>query len=115
MWIIGQHGAYYVRIPTKRNGGKVYLTIPVRVTSLAQIPAGWALYRDLPNYPNFVGMAALLQEGIDNWLGSPSGWSEGDMATVVDDGNGSYDVTDMTYGQTITIGHPIPLESAAVW
>jgi hypothetical protein len=113
--VIGQHGAYYVRIPTKGNGSKVYLTIPVTVTSLAQIPTGWALYQDLPNYPNFVGMAALLQEGIDNWLGSPSGWSEGDMATVVDDGNGSYDVTDMTYGQTITIGHPIPLESAAVW
>jgi hypothetical protein len=116
MWVVGTHGAYYVLIPTKGDtGSKVYLTVPVTVASTAQIPAGWALYNSLPTYPNFVGMAALLQEGIDTWLGSPSGWQEGDAAVVVDSGNGTYDVTDLTVGQTITIDHPIPLESAAIW
>jgi hypothetical protein len=116
MWVVGTHGAYYVLIPQQGNtGSKVYLTVPVAVANLAQIPAGWALYNSLPTYPNFVGMAGLLQEGIDTWLGSPAGWQEGDAASVMDNGNGTYDVTDLTLGQTITIDHPIPLESAAIW
>ncbi len=115
MWVIGFHGGYYVNIPTQGNGSKVYLTVPVQVSTLAQIPGGWALYKDLPSYPNFVGMAMLLQEGIEQWLGNPSGWSEGDRAMVVDNGDGSYTVVDMTQGLTIVIHEPIPLESAVVW
>lgn len=116
MWVIGTHGAYYVLVPTKGDtGDKVYLTVPVRVADTAQIPAGWALYNSVPSYPNFVGMAGLLQEGIETWLGSPSGWQEGDVAVVVDNGDGTYDVTDTAVGQTITIDQPIPLASAAVW
>ncbi len=118
MWVIGKHGAYYVNIPIQggaNTGSKVYLTIPVQVASLAQVPAGWGLYKDYPSYPNFVGMVGLLQEGIDTWLGSPAGWQEGDGAIVMDNGNGTYTVTDMMLNQSIVIDHPIPLASAAVW
>jgi hypothetical protein len=116
MWVIGYHGGYYVNIPTQgATGSKVFLTIPVRVASQAQVPAGWALYNTFPGYPNFVGMAGLLQEGIDHWLGSASGWGEGDMAMVMDNGDGTYTVHDMTIGASITIDQPIPLASAAVW
>lgn len=116
MWVMGTHGAYYVLVPTQGDtGSKVYLTVPVRVAGLAQIPAGWALYNSLPSYPNFVGTAGLLAEGIATWLGSPAGWKEGDMAMVVSNGDGTYTVTDVTIGQTITINHPIPLASAALW
>jgi hypothetical protein len=57
----------------------------------------------------------LLQEGIKHWLGGPAGWQEGDTATVVDNGNGSYTVTDLQLGQSITIDHTIPLASAEIW
>jgi hypothetical protein len=122
MWVMGAHGAYYVLVPTKggANGGsKVYLTVPVSVPSLAQIPAGWALYKDVPSYPNFVGTVGLLSEGISTWLGNPAGWMEGDMAKVMDNGNGTYTVMGMRMDGTpigsIVIDHPIPLASAAIW
>jgi hypothetical protein len=116
MWVIGHHGGYYVLVPTQGLGGsKVFINIPTHVANQAQIPAGWALYNSLPSYPNFVGTATLLQEGIDGWLGSPAGWQEGDMASVVDNGNGSYTVTNQRLGQSVTIDHSIPLASAAVW
>ena len=116
MWVIGTHGAYYVQVPTQGStGSKVYLTIPVQVANQAQIPAGWALYNSYPSYPNYEGGASLLQEGIDTWLGSPAGWQEGDMAGVVNNGNGTYTVTNMTRGGSVTLDHPIPLASAAVW
>lgn len=118
MWVIGTHGAYYVNVPTKggaNNGSKVYLTIPVSVPDQAQVPAGWALYKDLPTYPNFEGMAGLLAEGISTWLGSPAGWDEGDMASVANNGDGTYTVFNMTRGDSVTIDFPIPLASAAVW
>jgi hypothetical protein len=118
MWVIGQHGAYYVNIPTQGGanaGSKVYLTVPVQVASLGQIPAGWGLYKDYPSYPNFVGMAGLLTEGIETWLGNPDGWNEGDGAVVMDNGDGTYTVTNMMINQSIVIDHPIPLASAAIW
>lgn len=117
MWVVGQHGGYYVNIPTQGGANansKVYLTIPVRVASLAQVPAGWALYNSLPTYPNFVGMAGVLQEGLDTWLGSPAGWQEGDMIQVAGSGFG-YTVTNLTRGGSVTLSRPIPLASAAVW
>lgn len=118
MWVMGAHGAYYVLVPTQggANGGsRVYLTVPVSVPSTAQIPAGWALYKDLPTYPNFEGMVGLLSEGISTWLGSPAGWEEGDAAVVTNNGDGTYGVMNGQTGATITIDHPIPLASAAIW
>jgi hypothetical protein len=118
MWVIGTHGGYYVTIPTKGGanaGSRVYLTIPVQVANIAQIPAGWALYKDLPSYPYFVGMAGLLSEGISTWLGSPAGWQEGDGAMVMDNGDGTYTVTNARLMETITITQPIPLASTAIW
>ncbi|MEJ2733137.1 MAG: hypothetical protein P8189_06135 [Anaerolineae bacterium] len=118
MWVMGAHGAYYVIVPIQggANGNsKVFLTVPVTVPDLAQVPAGWALYKDLPTFPNFEGGVVLLGEGIDTWLGSPAGWEEMDMANVVNNGDGTYTVFNMTRGDQITIGGPIPLASAAVW
>lgn len=118
MWVMGAHGAYYVLVPTKggvNGGSKVYLTVPASVPSTAQIPAGWALYKDLPTYPNFEGMVGLLSEGISTWLGSPAGWEEGDAAFVTNNGDGTYDVMNSRRGETITIQYPIPLASAAIW
>jgi hypothetical protein len=116
MWVVGAHGAYYVLVPTQGySGSKVYLTTPVQVASLAQIPAGWALYDSYPSFPNFEGGAGLLQEGIDTWLGSPAGWNEGDMAMVTNNGDGTYTVFNVTQNASVTIAQPIPLASAAVW
>jgi hypothetical protein len=126
MWVMGKHGAYYVLIPTEgATGSKVFLTVPVQVANQAQVPAGWALYADVTGYPNFTthatnanandDMVVLLAEGISTWLGSPAGWSEGDMATVADNGEGTYIVTDMTRGESVTIDRAIPLASAAIW
>jgi hypothetical protein len=115
MWVIGYHGGYYVLVPTSNSGTKDYLTVPVRVFSLAEVPAGWGLYSSLPSYPNFVGTAVILQEGIDRWLGGAAGFTEGDMVTVTSNGNGTYTVADMTSGATVTTNSPIPLASDAVW
>ena len=118
MWVMGAHGAYYVLIPTKGGANEnslVFLTVPVTVPDKAQIPAGWALYKDVESYPNFEGMVVLLGEGIDNWLGSPAGWNEFDMAKVINNGDGSYTVMNMTAGESITIYEPVPLASAAIW
>lgn len=124
MWVMGAHGAYYVIVPTKggaNNGSKVFLTVPVSVPDQAQVPAGWALYKDLPTFPNFEGMVGLLAEGISTWLGSPAGWEEGDMANVINNGDGTYTVMNMGPMMnpidkgSVTIDQPIPLASAAVW
>lgn len=120
MWVVGTHGAYYVLIPTKGGANaesKVFLTVPVSVPDTAQIRAGWALYKDLPSYPNFEGMTVLLAEGISVWLGSPAGWTEFDMAMVVNNGDepATYTVTNLTQGGSVTISQPIPLASAAIW
>jgi hypothetical protein len=118
MWVMGAHGAYYVLVPTKggaNENSKVFLTVPVTVPNLAQVPAGWALYKDLPTFPNFEGKVVLLGEGIDTWLGSPAGWEEEDMAEVMNNGDGTYTVFNMTRDETITIDEAIPLASAAIW
>jgi hypothetical protein len=118
MWVIGYHGGYYVLVPKKggiNDGSKVFLTIPVRVFSLAQVPAGWGLYSSLPSYPNFVGTATLLAEGIERWLGSPTGWQERDMAVIASNGDGTYTVTNIRLAQQVVINSPIPLASGAVW
>lgn len=118
MWVIGYHGGYYVLIPKQggaNDGSKVFLTIPVQVFSVAQIPAGWGLYSSLPSYPNFQGTAVLLAEGIDRWLGDPPGWQEGDMALVSNNGDGTYTVTNLRLFEQVVISKPIPLASGAVW
>lgn len=118
MWVTGAHGSYYVIVPTQggiNNNSRVFLTVPVTVPSLAQVPAGWGLYKDLPTFPNFEGMTVLLSEGISTWLGSPVNWEEFDMANVVNNGDGTYTVQNLTRGDSVTINQPIPLASAAVW
>ncbi len=121
MWVIGAHGAYYVNVPSQ--GGvnaadgdpRVYVTVPAGVVDRAQLPAGWGLYKDYPSYPNFEGMAGLLSEGLSNWLGSPAGWQEGDGAMVVNNGDGTYTVTNARLMESITINYPIPIYSAVFW
>jgi hypothetical protein len=118
MWVTGAHGAYYVLVPTKGGanaGSKVFLTVPVSVPDRAQVPAGWALYKDVPTFPNFEGMTVFLAEGISTWLGSPAGWEEFDMGSVTNNGDGTYTVMNASKGLSITIDQPIPLASAAIW
>jgi hypothetical protein len=131
MWVIGLHGGYYVIVPTNDAGDKTYVTVPVQVDNLAQIPAGWALYKDaMPTFPNFQGMAGILSEGIYHWIsgtypGGPttsgyvaSQWNEGDMVMVTitsTAGTGTTVVHDMTSGAMVTINGYIPLNSDAIW
>jgi hypothetical protein len=124
MWVMGAHGAYYVLVPTKggaNENSKVFLTVPVSVPDKAQVPAGWALYKDVETYPNFEGMIVLLGEGIDTFLGSPDGWEEEDIAKVINNGDGTYTVMNMgsmmnpSDKGSIVIYEPIPLASAAIW
>jgi hypothetical protein len=87
MWVMGAHGAYYVLIPTKGGANApsvVFVTVPVSVPDKAQIPAGWALYKDIDGYPNFSGKVMLLIEGIEVFL-PDTGWGEGTMAMVTYD------------------------------
>jgi hypothetical protein len=66
-------------------------------------------------------MAGLLSEGIDTWLtpyvvsGSTDGWVEGNAAMVMDNGDGTYTVHNITLNADIVIDNAIPLASAAVW
>ena len=124
MWVMGAHGAYYVLVPTKggaNENSKVFLTVPISVPDKAQVPAGWALYKDVETYPNFEGMVVLLGEGIDTFLGSPIGWEEEDVAKVMNKGDGTYTVMNMgsmmnpSDKGSIVIDYPIPLASAAIW
>lgn len=124
MWVMGAHGAYYVLVPTKggaNENSKVFLTVPVSVPDKAQVPAGWALYKDVETYPNFEGMIVLLGEGISTFLGSPAGWEEEDMAKVINNGDGTYTVMNMGSMMNpsdkgfVIIDSPIPLASAVIW
>jgi len=124
MWVMGAHGAYYVLVPTKggaNENSKVFLTVPVSVPDKAQVPAGWALYKDVETYPNFEGMIVLLSEGIDTFLGSPDGWAKEDIAKVMNNGDGTYTVMNMgpmmnpSDKGSIVINYPIPLASSAIW
>jgi hypothetical protein len=124
MWVMGAHGAYYVLVPAKggaNENSKVFLTVPISVPDKAQVPAGWALYKDVETYPNFEGMVVLLGEGIDTFLGSPVGWEEEDVAKVMNNGDGTYTVMNMgsmmnpSDKGSIVIDYPIPLAGAAIW
>ncbi|MCK5758900.1 MAG: hypothetical protein KAH14_07385 [Clostridiales bacterium] len=134
MWVLGDHGAYYVIVPTKGKQLdemgmplKVFVSVPERTMNQAQIPAGKALFKDYPSYPNFVsqgmGTIMLLEEGLA-WLpGAPSNWGEGDMLKIEDNLDGTYTVINngnmmdmpMAPKGEITIESPIPLNSAVFW
>lgn len=64
MWVVGAHGAYFVLMPMNAKGEHVHKELPVLVEDKAQIPAGWGLYKDLPTYPYFEGMAMVLDDGV---------------------------------------------------
>lgn len=136
-WVIGAHGAYYVLVPTQGStGGKVYLTVPTRVASQAQVPAGWALYKDIihTTAPDGTlifttdvtanGTAMLLQEGLTWFPGAATlGWSEGDLLSITSDGAGGYLVHDLgnammgvgDKGVIHLVGQYVPAASGAVW
>ncbi len=130
---VSAYGAYYVLIPTQGSGSKVFLTVPVSVPSQSQVPAGWALYKDvftadatgtLVFDTNTTGSPVmLLSEGISTWLGSPDGWMEGQLATVTPNADGTYTVTNIgnpmmgiapPSNDTVTVDQ-IPAASAAIW
>lgn len=148
-WVIGAHGAYYVLVltrgtPDPMNANKVFVKVDTqgRAVEQAQIPAGFALYSTaFPDAFEPDGSASdtsgfytsadtgdaapdtvmLLAEGLSTWLGSPAGWAEGDMATVVANGDGTYTVTNLggpmgsaALGETVTVS-PIPLAAGVFW
>lgn len=137
-WVIGGHGAYYVLVPTKGpNGGKVYLTVPTTVLDRAQVPAGWALYKDVIDTTASDGTlvfttadastdsAMLLAEGLKWFPGAEAaGWAEGDQITVTADGTGGYEAENlgnpmMGVGPKGTIqlseGAFVPAAAGAIW
>lgn len=81
MWVVGGHGAYYILKPGTAshiwqgdpNNPMDDILNPTEnlgnhaphVEDLAQIPAGWALYKDV--YPDgiFQGMAMVLPDGAE--------------------------------------------------
>ena len=75
MWVIGHHGAYYIIKPGTASPKWPMILNPTynlekhapHVEHLAQIPAGWGLYHDLPTYPYFEGWAMVLPEGAAEW------------------------------------------------
>lgn len=116
MWVIGTHGAYYVLMPMNPSTGTpLVASVPATVEDLAQIPAGWALYKDMPSYPNFEGEAHILIEGIDVWLGGAAGFSEGDTVHVTINSDGTTTVHDANTGAVVTIVGTIPMASALFW
>lgn len=133
-WVVGAHGAYYVNIvvrgqetdPAPGVQNKVFVKVSEdsRAVAKAQIPAGFALYKDVfPEAFNSDGSASatvgydtktagnapnafvptqfvvLLGEGIVNWIGpfgNTTGWEEFDPATVMPTATaGVYEVTNL--------------------
>ena len=98
MWVIGAHGAYYILKPGTASPNWPMILNPTgglekhaaHVEDKAQIPAGWALYKDFPTYPYYAGTAMVLDDGADEF-----GLDEG--------------------MQTITEDMMIPLASAVFW
>lgn len=124
MWVMGQHGAYFVLVPTRGStDAKVFVKDPKNMN--AQTTAGWGLYKSYPSYPNYVTQPGdmgimLLEEGLE-WLpGAPASWGEGDMLMISDNGDGTYTVHNKgMMGQmdkgSIDIEDPVPLWSAVFW
>lgn len=136
-WVIGSHGAYYVLVPTQgATGSRVYLTVPTTAFDRAQIPAGWALYKDVIHTTapdetlvfttdaTAMGAAMLLAEGLAWFPGAEAlGWAESDQVTITADGAGGYLAHDfgnpmMGTGDKGTIALPnshVPAASGALW
>jgi hypothetical protein len=75
MWVVGTHGAYYILKPGTNSPKWPMILNPTanlekhapHVEDQAQVPAGWGLYKDLPTYPYFEGMAMVLPDGAAEW------------------------------------------------
>jgi hypothetical protein len=71
MWVVGTHGAYYILKPGTASPKWPDILNPTanldlhasHVEDLAQVSAGWGLYKDLPTYPYFEGDAMVLPDG----------------------------------------------------
>lgn len=71
MWVVGAHGAYYILKPGTASDLWPDILNPTanlqqyapHVEDVAQIPAGWGLYKDFPTYPYFEGDAMVLDDG----------------------------------------------------
>jgi hypothetical protein len=126
MWVLGQHGAYYVNVPKRGStGDKVYVKDGKNME--AQTAARYGLYKDYPGYPLFSSqpgeMIGLLAEGLA-WLpGAPVNWMEGDVLSVMDNMDGTYTVMNMGSMMDmpmvpkgmLVIDEPIPVYSALFW
>lgn len=137
MWVLGAHGAYYVQIltrgtPEPMKANKVFVKVDAQGNAVekAQVPAGYALYKDVfgtgtvqtPDGGTTEGLIytsqdgkpiMLLGEGV-KYLGSnPFGWDEGAMLKVMASGSG-YKVMDMD-GNSIMLDVAIPAAAGVFW
>jgi hypothetical protein len=70
-WVVGTHGAYYILKPGTSSPKWPDILNPTEnlglhaphVEDLAQVPAGFGHYKDVPTYPYFEGDAMVLPEG----------------------------------------------------
>ena len=98
MWVIGAHGAYYILKPGTASPNWPNILNPTHnlekhaphVEDLAQVPAGWGLYKDFATYPYYAGEAMVLEDGVE----------------VFGLGAGM---------QTISVDQEIPLASSVFW
>lgn len=98
MWVVGAHGAYYILKPGTASDLWPDILNPTanlkqyapHVEDVAQIPAGWGLYKDFPTYPYFEGDAMVLDDGFEEF-GLPIGM------------------------QHISASQQIPISAAAFW
>ena len=75
MWVIGEHGAYYILKPGTHSPKWPDILNPTynlemhapHVEELAQVHAGYGLYHKLSTYPWFQGWAMVLEDGAEEW------------------------------------------------
>lgn len=121
MWVVGGHGAYYILKPGTASPNWPMILNPTgnlemhaaHVEHMAQIPAGWGLYKDLPSYPYLEtgeGMAVVLDDGAEFILDEFGiDIAPMTMIHVVPSDTPSYDAGSMTLMANL------PLKSAVFW
>lgn len=121
MWVVGGHGAYYILKPGTASPNWPMILNPTgnlemhaaHVEDVAQIRAGWGLYKDLPSYPYLDtgdGMAVVLDDGAE-FISDEFGIDIAPMTMihVVPSETPSYDEGSMTLMANL------PLKSAVFW
>lgn len=121
MWVIGGSGAYYIIKPGTASSKWPDILNPTgnlekhaaHVEDLAQVPAGWGLYHELPSYPYLDtgdGYVVVLEDGSE-FIETEFGISIDPMTMihVVPWDTPWYDE------DTMTLHANVPLKAAVFW